>query len=95
MGDGARFVWFHEGTLQTASWDGTGAQPVSAATEVLEGRAWGSPDGSAVTFLDGGTLRVAAFDGSFDHRLTEATDVWEYDRGPRWSPDGAHVAFLT
>jgi hypothetical protein len=64
------------------------------ALTVQQKLAW-SPDGQVVTFVSAHQDQVDLYGAALDGTVTRLTDTPRLEQGPRWSPDGALVAYRT
>ena len=56
--------------------------------------AW-SPDGQLITFVSAHQNQIDLYTAAPDGTVTRLTDTPQLEQGPRWSPDGALVAYRT
>jgi WD40 repeat protein len=73
---------------------GDGAFNLIPALTFYQELAW-SPDGQLVAFASAHQDQIDLYTAALDGTVTRLTDTPRLEQGPRWSPDGAQLAYRT
>jgi dipeptidyl aminopeptidase/acylaminoacyl peptidase len=92
--DGARLVFFDQGTIWTAAAGGATPQALIVDAGQIEAVMF-SPDGRRLAFVSARSRHslIGVYEFS-SHRITWMTPSLDQDTSPVFSPDGSHIAYI-